>query len=135
MVCVDTDVIIDFLKNKLYAVKAIDEFKRKEEILTTSITVFELLKGIVRLEDEEEKIKTFQFLGNVRILNFDIVASKKAASVFESLRKEGNVMDTLDLMIASIALANNTSILTKNTKHFERVKELKLEKIDYSNNQ
>ena len=135
MVCLDTDVIIDFLKNKPYAVKAIDELKRKEEILTTSITVFELLKGIVRLEDEEEKIKTFQFLGNVRILNFDIVASKKAASVFESLRKEGNVMDTLDLMIASIALANNTSILTKNTKHFERVKELKLEKIDYSNNQ
>lgn len=130
MVCLDTDVIIDFLKNKMYVVKAIDELKRREEILTTSITVFELLKGIMRLEDEEEKIKTLQFLGNIRVLNFDMNASKKAASIFEALRKEGALIDTLDLMIASIALAHDVSVLTKNVKHFERVKGLKLEKID-----
>ena len=46
--------------------------------------------------------------------------------MFESLSSKGEMVDALDVMIASIAIVNNESILTMNKKHFERIKELKL---------
>lgn len=46
----------------------------------------------------------------------------KAAAV-----KSGRIIDDMDLLIAATALANNLTLVTHNTKHFESVMELKLE--------
>ena len=36
-------------------------------------------------------------------------------------------MDDVDLLIASIALSSGCSLVANNVKHFERIKELKIE--------
>jgi tRNA(fMet)-specific endonuclease VapC len=50
-----------------------------------------------------------------------------AAAVFESLRAHGVRVGTMDLRIASIAMANNLTVLTRNLVDFEQVPGLKVE--------
>ena len=56
-------------------------------------------------------------------------SSRKAAEIFEHLKSEGEIIDLADIMIAAIAIVYGESLLTGNSKHFERIKELKIEKI------
>lgn len=57
------------------------------------------------------------------VLPFDA----RAADVFESLRKQKVRVGTMDLRIASIALARDLTVLTRNLVDFERVPALKVE--------
>ena len=43
------------------------------------------------------------------------------------LRKEGKPIDDFDLLIASVALANDCTLVTNNSAHFERISDLRLE--------
>lgn len=126
MVCIDTDIIIQYLKGDEKADKKINELIDKEELITTSINVFELYKGGGRASSEELDIIS-NFLTNFKILDFDSESSKKSAEIFNELKKQGKEVDPLDLMIASIAITKNQKLLTGNTKHFNRIPDLELE--------
>ena len=128
MVCLDTDVIIDYLKKKESATRFIRNLQQQETSLTTTtITSFELFKGIFRLSDEDEKKAVEIFLTTLTLLYFTFEASVVAARISEELRKKGEEIDTLDLQIAAICISKGESLLTRNAKHFERIPGLKLE--------
>lgn len=130
MVCLDTDIIIDFLKEEKYAYDIIFKLKRSEDIIsTTSINAFELFRGNHKLSGESSSNAADLFLGNVKLHDFNISASKKAAEIFEDLKSRGEIIELADIMIASIAIVNDESLITRNLKHFERIKELKLTKL------
>jgi tRNA(fMet)-specific endonuclease VapC len=70
--------------------------------------------------------KLDQVLGNfarAQILGFCAVGSE----TFENLRSQRVRVGTLDLRIASIAIANNLTLLTRNVVDFERVPGLSIE--------
>ena len=128
MACLDTNIIIDLLKNEKGTVKKIKELEeRGVELSTTTINSFELFKGSLRSNQKEATKILLELLNNLKILSFNFKASEKAAEIFEELRIKGEAIDALDLMIASIAIVNNETLMTKNTKHFERMRELKIE--------
>ena len=52
---------------------------------------------------------------------------KKAAKIRNNLQKQGTPIGAYDIQIAAIAIALNMTLLTNNTREFERVKGLKLE--------
>ena len=64
---------------------------------------------------------------NIKIYDFD----KKAAAVFSTLKADmqnkGTVVTDMDLMIASIALANGEKLISNNLKHFSKIENLNLE--------
>jgi len=51
----------------------------------------------------------------------------KAATEFKRLRQAGVRIGTMDLKIAAIALANDATVITRNTQDFARVPNLKFE--------
>ncbi len=127
MVCLDTNIIIDFLRQKPAIVEKINKIQKEGlELSTTTITTFELFKGIFRKGNDEETRSLKGFLTNIFILNFDFQSSIKSAQIFEDLRKKGELIDPLDMEIASIAITNNEPLLTNNLSHFKRIPELKL---------
>jgi len=127
MVCLDSDILIDFLNNKKEAVQKINELKKENIALSiTSINSFELLN--IASKEKLEKIRNFLF--NFRVYNFDFESSEKAAQIFQELKSRGAILDLADIMIAAIALSNDEPLLTRNIKHFERIKELKIEKLN-----
>ncbi len=125
MVCLDSDIIIDFLKEKEHAVKIIKKLQDNHHLLsTTSVNTFELYKGIIKNQDTKSIDSLDRLLNNLKIYNFDLSSSKKAADIFENLKLKGEIIDLADIMIASIALANNETLLTNNKKYFQRINEL-----------
>ena len=65
----------------------------------------------------------FRFFADWRVAAFD----DQAATVFDELRKRKVNIGSSDLKIASIALVNDATVLTANSRDFERVPNLKIE--------
>jgi tRNA(fMet)-specific endonuclease VapC len=127
MVCLDSDIIINALRDKGGAGRKLIAMKEEGlDLFTTSINTFELIRG-VKDEKEKEAIHLYNFLSGVEVLDFDFNSSEKAAEIFNALKKNGNLLDIADIMIAAIAMANDEPLLTENRKHFERIPGLRLE--------
>jgi len=132
MVCLDSDIIINILRNKEETINLIKELKEKNyNFTTTAINAFELWKGIYGAGRKNEEKSLIKFLEKLKTLPLEEKASRKSAEIYERLKKEGNTLDLLDIMIASIAIINDDQLLTFNKNHFERIKELDL--FDISN--
>lgn len=128
MVCLDSDFIINALRNKRDAGRKLVQIKQEgEPLFTTAINTFELFKGLKENKREKEIETLNDFLFGVDILDFDFESSEKAAQIFNTLKEQGNLIDIADILIASIAISNNQPLLTENKKHFDRIKELVLQ--------
>ena len=57
----------------------------------------------------------------------DDLAATKAAEIRANLAALGTPIGPYDLLIAAIAIVNNLTLVTHNTREFERVSELKFE--------
>jgi len=127
MVCIDSDVVIDFLRKDKVAVKRMSELSARENVFITSINSFELFKGLRNSSMSEEELS--EFVSNFYILDFNLEASQKAAEIFNQLKSEGCIIELPDIMIASIVITRNERLVTRNVRHFERIKGLRIEKL------
>ncbi len=55
--------------------------------------------------------------------SYDVI--EKAADIYVQLHK-GNQIEDNDIYIGKIALVNNCTLVTANTRHFERIEGLKI---------
>lgn len=78
-------------------------------------------------EAEREKIDTL--LGGVQIAYPDERFAPAYGRLLAWLRKRGDTVATMDLLIATAAIVDSAPIVTRNTKHFIRVPGLTV--IDY----
>ncbi len=129
MTCLDTNLIIDFLKNNKEAAFMIEKLESSgEDISVASPTIIELVRGLdsknVR-ENEKEKIK--EFIDSFFVLNLDKQSAFLAGEIESELIKSGELIDLEDIMIAAITMTNNERLITRNKKHFCRIKNLKIE--------
>lgn len=123
----DTDILIYFLKGYEQVVTHFINTP-PEKISTTIINHTELLFGAYNSERKKQNLtKVRPFLDKIDILPFCKDASVIFAEQKASLKKSGKLIDDMDLMIASIALKHQYVLVTNNTKHFERIKKLKIE--------
>lgn len=102
-----------------------------EDIFTTIITFEEQMRGwmsyLAKCKTIEQQIFAYerlnQFLENYRkiqIVKFD----EKSAKVFQQLKSNKIRIGTMDLKIASIAIANEAILVSRNLKDFEKVPDL-----------
>jgi predicted nucleic acid-binding protein len=64
---------------------------------------------------------------NLRLEESVIVSLNRLSDALHvALKKSGTIIADMDLMIASIAIENNCTLLTNNLKHFERISELRV---------
>jgi len=104
------------------------------EVATTAITVEEQTRswlGLIRRYTDVHRqvpyydrlIRLFDFFAGWSILPFD----ERAADEFKRLRDERIRIATMDLKIASIALANDATLLSRNLRDFETVPGLQID--------
>jgi predicted nucleic acid-binding protein len=122
----DSDILIYFLKGRKEVVEQVAKYT-PDDLLTSRINYTELLYGAYNSVHTERNLRTIvPFLDNFEILEFDKVASEIFAKEKARLKKSGTMIADMDLMIASIAIANGIALVSNNTKHFERIKGLTL---------
>jgi predicted nucleic acid-binding protein len=108
----DTSVIIDFLAGDKEIVALVKEINEKEEIKTTTITEYELIRHKTKIRRQAAE----KFLSGVSVCSFDRPAARKAALLYEKLREAGKMINENDLLIAGISLANDELLLTRDQK-------------------
>ncbi|MCU0569373.1 MAG: type II toxin-antitoxin system VapC family toxin [Oculatellaceae cyanobacterium Prado106] len=105
------------------------------QVAITIVTKVELLrgrldfllkadKGDAILHAQDLLIQTEQRLSEIEVIHFDInaIAQLERLIANRSLRKSGRA----DLLIASIALANRATLVTRNLKDFQRIPNLRV---------
>ena len=124
---VDTDILVDLLRKKDYAVSLIMKFEDEVELATSAINAFELYRGAYKSQNQEENLASVKgILNSLRILNTDEDSMEMAGKITARLECDGNMMDIRDLLIASIAMVNGFGVLTNNVGHFNKIEHLKV---------
>lgn len=125
IVCLDSDVIIEFLRGNPKVSFRIRELEEKYDLATTAINVSEVVFGVIKKNSKElEKINTL--LRKLTIFPITENTAGITAKIRLSLIKKGCESDHLDILIAAAVIENKAALFTLNTKHFEKVDELTL---------
>lgn len=119
----DTDVLIDYLRGRNPAADRIAAELQRDSLYTTVVTRFELLAG-ARTAREHGLVETL--LAAVPALPLDAQASDHAAQIRRDLEARGEVIGLADSLIAGIATTFRAAFLTRNRRHFARVRDLEL---------
>lgn len=129
MVLLDTDVLIGLLRNNEDAVKKISKLLEKHIILfTTTINTAELYFGAHLSKRSQENLKAVdKLVKTIKIIPFEFIHSKIYGDIRSNLQKKGEMINELDIFIATIAIEKGLPIITRNTGHFERISKLKID--------
>ncbi len=127
MKCLDSDILIDFLRGKTEALKKMKDLEN-ESFSTTTINVFELLYGAKISQQAKKNVEEVKKLvKNFNIFPFDLVASEEASSILQQLKDKGESIEIRDVFIAGICKSKGIDLVTKNVRHFDKISGLKLD--------
>jgi tRNA(fMet)-specific endonuclease VapC len=124
----DTNICIYLIKKHPPEVLARFQQIELKQLHIPTITLFELYYGIEKNNSQQRNLAALEnFIAPLTIVDFSFDAAKKAVKIRNSLQKQGTPIGAYDIQIAACALSHNMTLLTNNTREFERVKGLKLE--------
>ena len=101
---------------------------RLGEVGLCSVVAAELAYGVAKSRSARNKAALEMFLAPLEILPFDTKAVWAYGALRANLERQGQPIGALDAMIAAHALSLDAPLVTHNTREFERVPGLRLEK-------
>lgn len=124
----DTNVCIYFLKGTHPSIREHLCSKAPVEIKIPAIVRAELLLGAEKsTHPAKVRPKVEAFLSFFETIAFDEAAAKEYAFIRSKLEKVGTPIGPNDLLIAATVKAHRATLVTHNTKEFQRITGLKLE--------
>ena len=124
---IDSDILIYFLKGKQEVIEKLSHIPI-DDLYISRINYTELIYGAYNSSKINQNLKVIEpFLDSFKILEFTQASSLIFAKEKARLKKNGNIISDMDLMIASIAIENDCTLISNNIKHFDRVQNLELE--------
>jgi predicted nucleic acid-binding protein len=119
-ICLDFETALDFLMGDPSTIEKLRYYADREEICITSLTLMQLLETIKK----EEVIVNFS--NSVSILPFDKRAAGIATKLNREIRMKGELPKPMDsVLTASICIANDAFIFTRNAWKFEGIRGLR----------
>lgn len=127
-VMLDTNICIYLIKNKPIEVKEKFNVYEVGEICISSISVSELYYGVHKSQMIERNLQALAlFLAPLNIVDYDEKAAIEYGKIRSDLESIGKTIGSLDMLIAAHAKSMGVTLVTNNTKEFERVHGLELE--------
>jgi len=121
----DTNTCIYFLNRSSEKIIARMKKLSPADIKLSSITVAELLFGAEKSRAKNKNLAIVDaFTHHFEQIPFDDRCCRNYAEIRSSLQKKGAPIGPMDLLIASISLTHNLTLVTNNVKEFKRVKGL-----------
>lgn len=122
----DTNILIELLRGNKTTIEALSRAGIANCVMS-DISLFELLYGAecsTRREASLQEVKAFA-------QNFDILSSSEsfplAAAEKARMRNEGTLIPDLDILIACTAAGNDCILVTNDTRHMSRIRNLQLQ--------
>jgi predicted nucleic acid-binding protein len=111
---VDSDIAIDFLRQRNYARQLIEKWAREGLLAISAVTHLEVYKGMKPGEENA----TNAFLDGLTTTPVDISIARHAGRILGELRARGTTIGIGDAIIAATALETGAPLLTNNVEHY-----------------
>lgn len=126
MFLLDTDTVIYNMKGNANVQKNLRQHIN-DSISISVITLMELYYGARKSEQVTANLAKIRRLEQtVDAIPIGLESTEIFGLLKAQLEISGNRLDDFDLVIASCAMAHNLTLVTNNTRHFERIDGLKL---------
>ena len=124
----DTDACIALIKNRPEAMRIRLAQLSPEEVGISSIVAAELWFGVSLSRKKKQNESALKdFLEYATVLDWPYEACPLYGQIRTDLQKKGTPIGAMDLLIASHALLLGATLVTNNTKEFNRIPGLKVE--------
>lgn len=123
----DTNICIAIIKQK--PIDILQKFSAYQvgDICISSVTLAELRYGVAKSQYQEKNQTALdEFILPLEVAHFDEAAASVYGALRASLEKKGTPIGALDTMIGTHALSLNLTLVTNNTKEFNRIVGLKV---------
>lgn len=118
----DTDIASYIIKKRSPEIEARLSRVPPSQVCISVVTRAELLYGLKRLAPSHRlHLAVRQFLRLVRSLPWDVEAAGYYADIRHQLTFGGQPIGDLDMMIAAHSLAAGATLVTNNTRHYNRI--------------
>ena len=124
----DTNICIYFLNKRSEIL--IQRFRTVDlkQVAVCSVVKAELFYGALKSNNPAKNLKLQRrFLNRFKSFPFDDRAADMYAQIRARLEKSGTPIGPNDLFIAAIAIANDLTLITHNTREFSRIEDLSFE--------
>jgi tRNA(fMet)-specific endonuclease VapC len=99
-----------------------------DKIGISTITLAELEYGAANSNHSEEvQTALLEFILPFEIFDFNYGAASVYGKIRKELKDKGQPISDMDMLIASIAMANDLIVVTNNQKEFSRISRLKID--------
>lgn len=127
----DTSFLVDLLRERTRGAEGpASAFLARhldDELRTSLLVACELMLGVERSDrGGEERRRVEELLSVVAVTLPTSALAPVYGRVLASLQRRGEVIATMDLLIALTALVDGAPLVTRNAAHFERVPDLRL---------
>jgi len=123
----DTDMLSEFLRgNPKVIAKVVEHLNEYGFISLSIITYYEILNGLLFKDARKQLSKFEEFVKLNKVIPLTLRMAKTAAIIQADLRKKGTEIGHTDTLIAGIAITSELQLVTNNTNHFIRIKELEI---------
>ena len=127
MWALDSNTLIYFFKGRGRVAEELLA-RAPQDIGIPAVVLFELRVGIAKSDKPGERSEQLARLTAVtRLLPFGAREAQAAADLRADLERAGEPIGPYDTLIAGTALAHGATLVTRNTREFARVKDLRLE--------
>ena len=123
----DTNICIAIIKQKPKDILQKFNTYQVGDICISSVTLAELSYGVAKSQHHEKNQAALdEFILPLEVVDFDSTAASTYGILRANLEKQGTPIDALDNMIGAHALSLNLTLITNNTKEFNRISDLKM---------
>lgn len=118
---VDSDYLIDAVGGVPSAVRTLDRLS-DQGLAISIVAVGEIYEGAFGFPDPEAMLAAFrEFLDDYVVLPLTDPIVERFARVRADLRRRGQLIPDLDLLIGATALQHDLALLTRNVRHYGRI--------------
>ena len=128
----DSDWVIDALRGRRASARARSRIEQlaPDGIAISVISLAELSVGPNLVEPSaQSRMEMLSFIEEFTLLGVDTTTCEIFGRVKASLQLRGQLIDDFDTMIGATALQYDLTLLTNNTRHFERIEGLRIETV------
>jgi tRNA(fMet)-specific endonuclease VapC len=123
----DTNIISELIRNPFGPAARRIEQLRPKEIFTSIVVAAELRYGCAKKGSAKLLAKVDSVLETIPVLPLDIPADAEYGGIRAELETAGRLIGANDLLIAAHAYSLGLTLVTDNTREFNRIRGLKVE--------
>ncbi len=124
--CIDTNILVEMSRGN-QKIKTQLEIYNPEKICINPIIILELSKGAYLSNRQKEALEFIEELSKeIDLLSFTEETYKIYGKKYAELKKQGKQTQEFDLIIASICITHDATLITLNGKDFKNIEGLRL---------